>query len=88
MFDVESPPPITPDEHNNRSLANSFKGKLNVSRKSTKKDGATVQSSGGVFGAILGSRNSSTTTTNSSQQLYDDGSNAIYPPPQKQTGKR
>jgi hypothetical protein len=87
---IESPTPITPEEPNSssRSLASSFKEKLNVSRKTARKGGTTIQSSGGVFGAILGSKSSSTTTTNSNQQLYDDGSNAIYPPPQKQTGKR
>lgn len=83
---LDSPTPISAEEHN-RSLANSFKEKLVISRKNTRK-GANGNSDKGVFGTILGSRSSSTTTTNSNQQLYDDGSNAIYPPPQKQTGQR
>ncbi|KAL9552461.1 hypothetical protein MBANPS3_003760 [Mucor bainieri] len=92
---VDSPTPISAEDHN-RSLANSFKEKLVISRKNTRKGahgssldkGASQGGGGGVFGTILGSRSSSTTTTHSNQQLYDDGSNAIYPPPQKQTGQR
>lgn len=60
------------------SAANPFKEKNVVSRKNT-----TAKK--GVFGKL--SSKSSSTTTNGSQ-LYDDGSNATYPPPQKQTGQR
>ncbi|CEP18710.1 hypothetical protein [Parasitella parasitica] len=86
---LDSPSPSCTEEHN-RSFANSFKEKLVIQRKSTRKGaGANSGSDKGVFSNILGSKSSSSsTTTNSGKQLYDDGSNAIYPPPQKQTEQR
>ncbi|OBZ82415.1 GTPase-activating protein gyp3 [Choanephora cucurbitarum] len=92
---VDSPNSIAEDQSGNKSLSHSFKERLSVSRMSLRKGASPSSSSmgGHKFGNILGSKSSSSSssTTNNPeqpQQLYDDGSNAIYPPPQKQTGER